>query len=414
MSDFKQELLDKYNLTIEEYETFLEDCRNKVKKITDLDWSEIAEKHNVSFNSDTIRKGMQPPLVGGSFIMDYYDWKSSQKKDENNDDYNYLTQLRLEKQEIIKEKYKLFDERNDLKRQLRQQSRFETTIKMLEYELKTIADKRYIEKPTQIVKSQSGKDMIVMLSDLHIGAEYYHFTSCYNSDIAAKRLQQYLNKILEIKEVHHVEKCYVVLLGDLISGNIHRTISITNKENVINQVKLASELISDFVYELSCEFSEVIVHTVSGNHSRLDKKDDALNCERLDSLISWFIGKFLQNKPNIIVNTDENNLDDTLFSIDIRDNIYIGVHGDYDSLNTKFGIENLTNYLGYTPYAILCGHKHYPLLDFQVKPAVVQCGCLGGSGDDFTVQKRLKGQPSQTVLIVDKEGIQSYHPIFFE
>lgn len=45
---------------------------------------------------------------------------------------------------------------------------------------------------------------------------------------------------------------------------------------------------------------------------------------------------------------------------------------------------------------------------------VVQSGCLCGSGDDFTRQKRLSGNASQTVLLVDKNGIKACFPITFE
>ena len=42
---------------------------------------------------------------------------------------------------------------------------------------------------------------------------------------------------------------------------------------------------------------------------------------------------------------------------------------------------------------------------------VVQSGSLGGSGDEFTRQKRLTGEPSQTVLVVDDSGIKCCYPI---
>ena len=53
----------------------------------------------------------------------------------------------------------------------------------------------------------------------------------------------YLSEIIEIQKTHIAENCVCLLLGDLISGSIHKTISVTNKENVIEQVKLACEYI---------------------------------------------------------------------------------------------------------------------------------------------------------------------------
>ena len=143
---------------------------------------------------------------------------------------------------------------------------------------------------------QSDNDMIVCLSDLHLGATYYNFDGYYDSNIAKERLNQYLAEIIEIQKTHNAENCVVLLLGDLISGNIHSTISVTNKENVIEQVKLACEYISDFVYELGKHFNNVELRGVSGNHSRIqEKKENALLGERLDSLIVWFIKSMLKN-----------------------------------------------------------------------------------------------------------------------
>ena len=48
-----EEELTRYGLTTETYEHLLEDCSNKVQKISDLDWSEICDKYNLDFNPDT-------------------------------------------------------------------------------------------------------------------------------------------------------------------------------------------------------------------------------------------------------------------------------------------------------------------------------------------------------------------------
>ena len=148
MYNFEEEFA-KYGLTTETYEQLLEDCANKVSKISDLDWSEICDKYNLDFNPDTIRKGAQPPLVGSAFVSEYYKWKESQQKSDNNDD-EYFKKLRIEKQEIQKEKRKLYDERLDINRRLREQSRLETTIEKLEEMLSDISNKRYISpRPTR-------------------------------------------------------------------------------------------------------------------------------------------------------------------------------------------------------------------------------------------------------------------------
>lgn len=407
MYNFEEELA-KYGLTQEKYEQLLKDCSNKVQHITDDDWSEICARYGLEFNPDTIRKGSQPPLIGSAFVSEYYKWKESLNQSENKDD-EYFEKLRLEKQEIQKEKRKLYDERLDINRRLREEARLETTIEKIDDMLNSIADNRYITYNNNFSIEQSDNDMIVCLSDLHLGATYYNFDGYYDSNIAKERLNQYLAEIIEIQKTHNAENCVVLLLGDLISGNIHSTISVTNKENVIEQVKLACEYISDFVYELGKHFNNVELRGVSGNHSRIqEKKENALLGERLDSLIVWFIKSMLKNVDNIIV-YDEN-IDETVSTFIIRDKLYFGVHGDFDSTNST-SIAKLALWVKMTPYCILCGHKHFPAMTDVSGIKVVQSGSLGGSGDEYTRQKRLTGKPSQTVLIVNNKGIKCCYPI---
>ena len=281
--DFEKELSN-YGLTCESYEALLKDCSDKVQKITDVEWAELISKYDLGVHYDTLRKSSQF-ITGGAFVSEYYKWKASKNK--NIDEDEYFKKIRLEKQEIQKEKRKLFDERLDINKRLREESRLETTIEKFEDMLTNIGTERYISYSP--IASKSDNDMIVCLSDLHIGASFYNFDGCYDSDLAKDRLNKYLSEIIDIQETHNTENCVVMLLGDLLSGNIHKTISVTNKENVIEQVKLTCEYISDFVYELGKHFKSVELRGVSGNHSRIDEKEDALLGERLDTLIIWFI-----------------------------------------------------------------------------------------------------------------------------
>lgn len=401
------EELNKYGLTTETYEQLLKDCSDKTQKISDNEWSEIVDKYDLNIHYDTLRKSSQF-ITGGSFVSEYFKWKESLQNNDVKED-EYFKKLQLEKQEIQKEKRKLYDERLDINRRLREESRLETTIEKLESMLSKVANNRYLTYTPTV--SSSSNDMIVCLSDLHIGATYYGFDGIYDSEIAKRRLKQYLSEIIDIQKIHAAENCVCVLLGDLISGSIHKTISITNKENVIEQVKLACEYISDFVYELGKHFKTIELRGVSGNHSRLDEKEDALIGERLDTLIIWFIKSMLKNNDNITV-IDES-LDDTLSTFMLRDKLYFAVHGDFDSTSDT-SIAKLALWAKTTPYCVLCGHKHYPAMNDVSGIKIVQSGSLGGSGDEFTRQKRLTGKPSQTVLVVNEKGIRCCYPVELE
>ena len=168
--DFENEIA-KYGLTIEEYEQVLKECSDKQNRIVDCDWADIISKYNIMnpngrealIHYDSLRKSQQT-IFGGAFVSEYYKWKASKNKNADNDEY--LNKIRLEKQEIQKEKRKLFDERLDINKRLREESRLETTIEKFEDMLTNIGTERYVSYSHVI--SESNNDMIVCLSDLHI------------------------------------------------------------------------------------------------------------------------------------------------------------------------------------------------------------------------------------------------------
>ncbi len=355
------------------------------------------EAFGVCYDESAHRKHMK------SYLEGYDDAKA-----ESCDSDKHMKELQIEKQEIQKEKRKLYDERLDINRRLREEARLETTVEKLEDMLSSISNERYFNYSPTIEVSDN--DMIVCLSDLHLGATYYGFDGVYDSEIAKERLNKYLNEIIKIQKTHGSENCYIQILGDSVSGSIHKSISVTNKENVVEQIKLACEYVSDFVYELGKYFNHVEVHSVSGNHSRIEKKEDALLSERLDALVPWFVKSMLANVKNITVIDDE--IDDTISTFFVRDKLYFGVHGDFDATSDA-AIAKLALWAKMTPYCVLCGHRHYPAMTDISGIKVIQSGSLGGSGDDYTRQKRLTGRPSQTVLVVNEKGIKACYPIEF-
>jgi hypothetical protein len=121
--------------------------------------------------------------------------------------------------------------------------------------------------------SVSDCDLLVSLNDLHFGASVDNYWNYYNSDVCRCLLQDYLRQIVAIGELHRADSCYVWANGDLISGNIHKSIAVSNRENVIEQVVGVSELVSEFLAELSRHFRYVYFSSVAGNHSRLEEKD---------------------------------------------------------------------------------------------------------------------------------------------
>ncbi len=324
---------------------------------------------------------------------------------------DYTEKLNDQKRELEKAKVAFRDERNDWNKQNRIEARVEETLNNLERELKTIGESCFIIDDTP-EEFESDNSLIVMLSDLHTGQTFDSPFGKYNTDILKDRMSQLLKKTIKIGKLHKSVMINVVLLGDQISGNIHNTIQVSNRENVIEQVKIASEIITWFCVELARVFPFVHVYECAGNHSRLvSNKDAAIHDERLDNLITWIVKQMTSHIDTIkIHDCGYNRIDSGISTFDLYGKEYVAVHGDYDVLN-KTGVGNLSMMLGQIPYAILNGHNHYPSNTDINGVKVVQGGSMAGSGDDYTIEKRLSGKPNQTVLVCNENGIDCIYNI---
>lgn len=321
-----------------------------------------------------------------------------------------LNQLDEKIRDLEKAKVKYRDERNAWSDQNRIEARTEDRLDKLEEALITQERIKFPEHSSPIIKNNDN-DILVILSDLHIGQTFKSYFGEYNSDIAKDRLAEYLEDIYAIQNTHKCKNCYVSLQGDMISGNIHSTLQVTNRENLIEQIKLACEYISSFIYELSNKFENVYVYSVSGNHSRLvEKKENAMHDERFDDLIAWDASRYLHYVSN--VHFIKNEIDSGIAKFDIQGKTYISVHGDYD-LFGKQGVSNLTQMLSIFPYAIIYGHLHSNTFDSISNIKLIRGGSLSGTGDQYTVEKRITGKPSQLVCVCDKNGILCNYPIEF-
>lgn len=367
----------------------------KLDKTVDLDWSEIVDILGLDCSSDHLRK----TAYGFKEAYEYY---KDKLEDEINDD-NILNELELKRIELEKEKQKFYDQRTAYKQLLRGSARFDELKDIVQRTIEDIEPHTYNGNDIQA----SDNDLLVGLNDIHYGAVINNHWNKYSPEIAKERLEKYISEIISIKKTHNSENCYITANGDLISGNIHYTIALSNRENVVQQVMGVSELIAWFISELSPHFKNVYFVVVAGNHSRLLLKDMSPKDERLDDLIPFYIKARLQNLDNVHILDDK--IDNTIYITNIRGLNYCGVHGDMDSVSN---ILKLVEMLPEKIYAILMGHMHHNQTNNIQGYKTVMSGSLMGI-DDYCIEKRILGKPQQNVCVCDKNGIKCIYDIVF-
>lgn len=315
-----------------------------------------------------------------------------------------MSELDRKKIELQAERQKFYDQRNAFNKLVRERSRQEELNEIL---VKSIQEGDlprldYEFDPYGVV-TQSDNDLLVSLNDIHYGATVENYWNTYNSDICREMMCRYLDRIIQIARTHSSQNCIIWANGDEISGNIHKSITVTNKENVIEQIKGVSELIAEFIAELSKHFVTVTFVSVAGNHSRLDpNKDNALVSERLDDLIEWYLAARLQSFENVIIGGGAK-VDETMYLIDVRGKTYCGVHGDFDGSPSK--IQALQTMARKPLYAVLSGHLHHCKIDDVQGIRTIMAGSFLGM-DDYCVQKRIYGRPEQMVCVCDETGVR--------
>lgn len=310
------------------------------------------------------------------------------------------------RQSIIEERTKLRDERNELNRLLREKARSDDFWEMLGKRLSENGEHDFPEVPVTF-KSAGNGTMLVCLSDIHYGLTFDNDYGKYNSEICCHYFANYAAKVKRIAEANECHKCVIALMGDLINGNIHITARISNRESLIEQVKGVSENIAAFVYSLLPMFDSIDIISVAGNHSRVGEKDDALNEERLDNIVPWYLDMVFRHNERVSV---ADSRDSTFTKLDIEGHAFWFMHGDLDDCSEKavYRLSAMKNCA--PPYAAVFGHMHQTkFIGNNIN--LLQSGCFAGKGDQHAVSRRLGGKPSQLVTLIDKDGISAIYPI---
>ena len=186
----------------------------KLNKETDLDWCELVELLEMDMSADHYRK-----LSYG--YKEYDDYiKGKTKEMIAQEEYEKLLAKELE---IKKEKVKLQDMRTLVNKQVRELSRKENLGEVLEKKLTELEMQPKIINDEYKNRVTSNRDMVCLISDIHYGIKTTNALSPYDSDICKLKMNYLIDKTIKFSLENDVDKLYVMILGDEISGLIHNT-----------------------------------------------------------------------------------------------------------------------------------------------------------------------------------------------
>lgn len=377
--------------------------------LLDLDWNSIADLINKEFRTDESEYRTEAAYRKGYSQAKKY-LEANVFGSYNNED-SYFKELQVQKQSLEKERVKTRDERNELRRMIREEARKESYKDQV---LRSISE--YQGSPllydknkqfTGILKTDN--DLIISCTDIHAGIEIDNYFNKFNEEVLRNRFNQYLDKIFEVQIRHGSENAYVIL-SELVSGIIHNELRIENNQNLIEQFLSVTNYISQFLSELSYHFNTVNVYICPGNHSRvMARKEESLKGENIDHLVIPFLEAKLQNFKNIKLN--ENKIEESIAMFSVRNNVVMASHGDKDSPNNV--VQKFTLLFGIRPSLVYLGHRHTNGLTTVYQTKVVESGTLAGT-DNHTLDLRLHSKPSQTISVITNNGLDCLYDVQFD
>ena len=361
----------------------------KSKNQLDIDWQEIVDLCGLDWSADHCRKTM----IGAIRHQEYINTKTREQL--TNEQYTKLLEKELE---LEKKKVKIQDMKTALNKQIRETARKESLSELLEDKLKQLDMQPKMINDSYKQRVTSNRDMVCLISDIHYGIKTTNAISPYDSDVCKQKMDYLINKTIAFSLENDVDKLYLMILGDEISGLIHNTTRLEQREDVVSQVIEVSELLYESIVKLAKNLPFVVVGLAQGNHSRVmaDKKD-SLEQENFTRLIKEFLKLRLANISNVLLL--ENKFDESIIELNIRGYNVIGLHGQNDRLNNLSRlIEMFDKKIDY----ICLGHYHQSKEFENNKTEVIVNGCF--SGDDYSKRLRLYNKPIQKLLLFDDTG----------
>lgn len=372
----------------------------------DADWNEIARLMNSEFGDP------DKPYSEAAWRKPYQMSKKFFEAGVFNrlDEDKYFKELQIQKQELAKEQVKVRDERNELRRVIREEARKESYKDQI---LRSISEYQcnpleYDENKQFTGVLKTDNDLLISCFDVHTGIESNNYWNIFNEKVLNERLVEYLDKIFEIQLRHGSENAHLVL-SELVSGFIHPTLRIENNQDMIEQFLCITNYMSEFISELSYHFNMVHIYIAPGNHGRLSpKKEDNITNENMDNLVIPFLEAKLQNFSN--VKCHKNNIEQSIAMFNIRNSKVFSSHGDKESIEKA--IPNLTLFTGTKPDIYLCGHRHTNAMMTVYDSKVLQAGCLSGS-DSYCMNNRLRNRPEQIIAVITDNGLDCIYDVKF-
>lgn len=384
--DMEENLKRLQNESDDEY--FYRVCQ--MKELLGFTWPQMAEIFNEEFGCS---KGETAYRKRWAAFKSVFEANADKLVGED----KYLEEIKRATDELYKAKRQLYDQRREYNKMLVSDARADNLTEKL-VEAANIAPLKNYSDIFVSNERNSNKEALLCISDWHYGAISNNIWNTYNIDICKQRVAKLFEKTADALQEHDIRVLNIVLLGDLVSGAIHTGVRVASEENVCEQLMHVSELIANFINELSVYVGNINVYSTYGNHARtIQDKKDSIHADNMERIAPWWIRQRL--KDNHKINIVDSEYYEFIY-FDICGYNVVCTHGDLDKLkdigvtiNSIFS-KKYGKPIDYT----FSGDKHHieSFEQFGIESTLV--GSLCGT-DEYANNRRLYSNPTQTLCI---------------
>lgn len=264
----------------------------------DLDRVEV---YDLLFNETISPDESRKRLYGSKALIDKLKEEGFKKLTED----EMFEKLEMKKLELKKERIKLSTIRNDLNKQLSEQSRRELLLEEVLNAIPSISEFNF--KP--IVKQDENKSYLLNFSDIHYDYFFLSENNEYSIEILQERFEKLLGELIKLIEKEKISHLTVLNCGDSLNGLIHISQMQSMKIGLVQSAISFSRFMGDWLNKLS-EYVYITYRQVpTSNHSqlRIFDKSRFVGGEDLELLIINYIHDYLKNnqRVEVVIDTDK-------------------------------------------------------------------------------------------------------------
>lgn len=372
--------------------------RAKDSGALELSWEEIAEVVNKEFREDD-SEYRNESAYRKPFQQAKRFYEAGVFRDLTSEKYAEV--LRIEQEELKKERQKISDERLQYNRALREMARDELICEKICKEINSLSA---MEKPSYIAQNPSCREAILCFADTHYGAEFSikglwgEVINEYSPEIFEARMQKLFSSVIDLINEKHLTKIKVFSLGDELDGILRVSQLMKLRYGVVESTVKYSEYICSWLNELT-KYVAVEFYSVQGNHTELRQLGEpkgTFTRDNMSLIINQFIKERMKNNENFKFIQNESGL---IFDKICGYNV-LGIHGEVK--NMEAALQKFTNIYDTKIDILVGGHKHHFSAEtVGIDREVINVPSIVGS-DEYSISLGKTSNPGAVLFFIER------------